>query len=62
MTGAHTLKERLAHTVLVLATAIKPRFNDLSDILDAVTLLEMRLFKYAGLAVSRTLHVRIASL
>jgi len=58
-TGAHTLKERLAHIVLVLGTAIKERVDDLSDILDAVTRLVMRLFKYAGVAVSRTLNVRI---
>jgi len=45
-TGAHTLKERLAHTVLVL-TAIKERVDDLSDTLDAVMRLEMRLFKEA---------------
>jgi len=61
-TGAHTLKERLAHTVLVLGTAIRERVDDLSDILDAVTRLEMRLFKYAGVSVSRTLNVRTASL
>jgi len=61
-TGAHTLKERLAHTVLVLGTAIKERVDDQSDILDAVTRLEMRLFKYAGVAVSRTLNVTTASL
>jgi len=46
-TGAHTLKERLAYTMLVLGTAIKERVDKLSDILDAVTRLEMRLFKYA---------------
>jgi len=33
MTGSHTLKERLAHTVLALGTAIKERVDDLSDIL-----------------------------
>jgi len=54
-TGAHTLKERLAHRVLVLGTAIKERVDDLSDILDAVTRLEMRLFKYAGI---RQRHIR----
>jgi len=61
-TGAHTLKERLAHTVLVLGTAIMERVDDLSDILDAVTRLEMRLFKYAGVSVSHTLNIRTASL
>jgi len=35
-TGAHTLKERLAHTVLVLGNAIRERVDDLSDILDVV--------------------------
>jgi len=54
MTEVHTLKERLEPTVLVLGTAIKERVDDLSDILDAVTQLEMRLFKYAGVAVSRS--------
>jgi len=52
-TGAHMLKERLAYTVLVLGTAINERVNDLSDILDAVTRLEIRLLKYAGVAVRR---------
>jgi len=61
-TGAHTLKELLAHTVLVLGTAIRERVNDLCDIQDAVTRLEMKLFKYAGVAVSSTLNVRTASL
>jgi len=56
------LKERFAHTVLVLGTAIKERADDQIDILDAVTRLEMRLFKYTGVAVSRTLNVRMASL
>jgi len=50
----YPLKERLAHTVLVLGTAIKERVDDLSDILDAVTRLEMRLFRYAGVPVSST--------
>jgi len=48
-------------TALVLGTAIKEQVDDLSDILDAVTQLEMRLFKYAGVTVSRTLNVRTAS-
>jgi len=48
--------------VLVVGTAIKERVDDLSNILDAVTRIEMRLFKYAGVAVSRTLNVRTASL
>jgi len=61
-TGANILKERLAHTVIVLGTAIKERVNELRDILDAVTRLEMRLFKYAGIAVSRTFNLRTASL
>jgi len=65
-TGAHKLKERAAsahtHTVLVLGTAISERVDDLSDILDAVTWLEMRLFKYAGVTVSHTLNLRTASL
>jgi len=56
------VKERLTHTVLVLGTAVKERVDDLSDILDAVTRLEMRLFKYAGVSVSRTLNLRTGSL
>jgi len=44
--------------VLVLGTAIRERVDDLSDILNAVTRLEMRLFKYAGVSVSHTLNVR----
>ena len=48
--------------MLVLGTVIKERVDDLSDIRVAVTRLEMRLFKYAGVAVCRTLYVRTASL
>jgi len=44
-TEAHTLKERLAHTVLVLGTAIRERVDDLSDILDAVTRLVRRCYR-----------------
>ena len=36
-TGAQMLKERLAHTLLVLETAIKERVDDLSDIRVPVT-------------------------
>jgi len=50
------LKERLEHTVLVFGTAIKERVDDLSDVLDALTRLEMRLFKYGGVAMSRTFN------
>jgi len=60
-TGARTLKERLAHTVLVLGTAINEQVDDMSDVLDAVTRLEMRLFEYDGDAMNRTLNVRTAS-
>ena len=58
MTGAQTLKERRAHTVFVLGTAIKERVDDHSDIRVPVIQFEMRLFKYAGVAMSRTLNVR----
>jgi len=34
--------------MLVLGTAIKEQVDDLSNILDAVTQLELRLFKYVG--------------
>jgi len=51
---------QLAHTVLVLGTAIRERVDDLSDILDVVTRLTMRLFQYVGVAVSHTLNVRTA--
>jgi hypothetical protein len=61
-TGAHRLKERLAHTVLVLGTVIKERDDDLSDIRVPETGLEVRLLKYGGIALSRTLNVRTASL
>ena len=60
-TEAHTLKEQPVQTVLVLGTAIKERVDDLSDIRVLLTQLEMRLFKYSGVAVSRTLNVRTAS-
>ena len=45
MTGAQTLKERPAHTVLVPGTVTKERVDDLSKIRLPVTRLEMRLFE-----------------
>jgi len=58
----HTRWKSDSRTLLVLGTAIRERVDDLSDILDAVTRLEMRLFKYAAVAGSRTLNVRTAIL
>ena len=48
--------------MFVLGTAIKERVDDLSDIRVPVTQFEIRLFKYSGVAMSRTLNVRMASL